>query len=168
MKRLLLCISLLAASVSPSLAQSTTHLNVPSANMVVITGYNNTPGPGLPVWTWSVYQNGVRTSSASTGAFIVPAGKALVITDVSIETNAQAAQDVGTWMAITNNGSFVTQFLARALHGSNSVGNQIFSFALTGGVRVGPSQGITPNVQHYFNTDTTHVSEVEFLGYYTN
>ncbi|MBI4913290.1 MAG: hypothetical protein HY823_11170 [Acidobacteria bacterium] len=74
--RLLLAAALLLPGAPGLRAQSTTHLNVPSANMVLLQGRNSPTGTN-----WSALVNGTWSYTFG-GHFVIPTGKTLVITDL--------------------------------------------------------------------------------------
>ncbi len=169
-KRIALATALLLAFAPASHAQTTTHLNVPSANMVVISGSNTLPfsSNGNPTMSWSVYQNGTNTPQFGNGAFKVPVGKVLVVTDVNFQTYGGAGQDVLLTLFVSNNALWVATLMSRTLHNSLGVSNQVFPFSLTGGLRIPGGEGLDIGWGQLSASGTLHLQNAEIVGYYTN
>ncbi len=170
LKRIALANALLLAIAPTGQAQTTTHLNVPSANMVVLSGFNTLPAGsnGNPTMSWTIYQNGANTVQIGNGAFKVPVGKVLVVTDVNFQTFGGSGQDVLLTLFASNNGIWVGTLMSRTLHNGLTAANQVFPFSLTGGLRIPGGEGLDIGWSQLFVNGTLHLQSAEIVGYYTN
>ncbi len=170
LKRCLFTSLLLGASLVPAAAQTSTHLNVPSANLVVLSGFNTLPAGqnGNPTMSWTVFQNGANTVQLVNGGFKVPVGKVLVVTDVNFQTFGGSGQDALITLSASNNGSWVGTLMSRSIHNSLGSNNQVFPFALTGGLRIPGGEALEIGWSQLFVNGTLHLQSAEIVGYYTN
>jgi hypothetical protein len=171
MKRFLATLALLLVWASSSNAQ-TSHLNVPADNFVTIFGSNDTWNTTTPTWSWVTYQHGSVYSQvpSATGQFVVPAGKALVITDVKIKTVGQLRQDVELGLTVGGNGANGYPVFRRMLRGTSSPTwstQQEFDFSMVSGFVVPADRAILPYLMQG-NDGTTQPYQLVLSGYYTN
>lgn len=152
-----LAVLTLCLGSAPALrAQTATHLNVPSANMVVLSGsgFSGTT-------SWSTWQNG--NWSPSTGHFTVPTGKVLVVTDLVF--NMSGGSGSGN-LALT-----LWQYSYQTIPGYqlrfNKASNfQTFERSFTAGLRI--PAGTALDFSLYNTSGTATLDSVLVYGYYTN
>lgn len=152
----LLALALGVVSAPPLHAQTATHLGVPSANMVVLSGTSFSTGT-----SWSVWQN--STWSSVYGHYTVPTGKVLVVTDLGFEMsggNGSGSINLALWQ-----GSL--QILPAYLLRFNKTNNlQTYERSFTSGIRI--PAGISLDFGLYNSVGTASLDNVLVYGYFTN
>ncbi len=83
LKRFLLPALLMLSSAASSLAQGTTHLNVPAKQMVWMSYQVPAGTPG-----WDVIVDGTQTIYPDAAPYVVPKGYSLVITDADLQLSS--------------------------------------------------------------------------------
>jgi len=137
-------------------AQTATHLAVPSANMVVLSGtsFSSTT-------SWAVWQN--STWSAGYGHYTVPIGKVLVVTDLVF--NMSSGNGYGSIFLTLWQGNF--QILPGYTLRFNKVNNyQTFERSFTSGLRIPAGTALDFSLVNA--SGTASLDGVLVYGYFTN
>jgi hypothetical protein len=152
----LLAFALLCGSVPGLQAQTATHLGVPSANMVVLSGTSF-----ATTTSWAVWQN--SNWAPVHGHYAVPAGKVLVVTDLVF--NMSSGNGYGTISLTLWQGNF--QILpGYALRFNKANNYQTFERSFTSGLRIPAGTALDFSLANA--SGTASLDSVTVYGYFTN
>lgn len=152
----LLALALTLGSVPGLRAQTATHLGVPSANMVVLSGTSFST-----TTSWAVWQN--STWSAGYGHYTVPLGKVLVVTDLVF--NMSSGNGYGSIFLTLWQGNF--QILPGYTLRFNKTSNyQTFERSFTSGLRIPAGTALDFSLANA--SGVASLDNVLVYGYFTN
>ena len=152
----LLVLALTLGPVPGLQAQTATHLGVPSANMVVLSGTSFST-----TTSWAVWQN--STWSAGYGHYTVPLGKVLVVTDLVF--NMSSGNGYGSIFLTLWQGNF--QILpGYTLRFNKTTAYQTLERSFTSGLRIPAGTALDFSLTNA--SGTASLDNVLVYGYFTN
>jgi hypothetical protein len=137
-------------------AQTATHLSVPSANMVVLSGTNFST-----TTSWAVWQN--ANWAPGSGHYTVPIGKVLVVTDLVFNMSSGNGYGILSLTLWQNNYQILPGYTLRFNKANNF---QTFERTFTSGLRI--PAGTALDFSLYNASGTATLDNVMVYGYFTN